>query len=131
MQNTAIDASGETPKTDVRLIGVLDSLDYEAIGMDVLGFLGAADETPDRTFRKEAKTVYGSILASADGSARRITASELGGSYIWALTVCGVPAEGTVTLVVSLYTLKDGTKTATGTYEVVFTDGVYVSAARR
>lgn len=131
VQNTAIDASGETPKTDVRLIGVLDSLDYEAIGMDVLGFLGAADETPDRTFRKEAKTVYGSILASADGSARRITASELGGSYIWALTVCGVPAEGTVTLAVSLYTVKDGTKTATGTYEVVFTDGVYVSAARR
>lgn len=131
VQNTVIDASGETPKTDVRLIGVLDSLDYEAIGMDVLGFLGAADETPDRTFRKEAKTVYGSILASADGSARRITASELGGSYIWALTVCGVPAEGTVTLAVSLYTVKDGTKTATGTYEVVFTDGVYVSAARR
>lgn len=131
VQNTAIDDSGETPKTDVRLIGVLDSLDYEAIGMDVLGFLGAADETPDRTFRKEAKTVYGSILASADGSARRITASELGGSYIWALTVCGVPAEGTVTLAVSLYTVKDGTKTATGTYEVVFTDGVYVSAARR
>lgn len=131
VQNTAIDVSGETPKTDVRLIGVLDSLDYEAIGMDVLGFLGAADETPDRTFRKEAKTVYGSILASADGSARRITASELGGSYIWALTVCGVPAEGTVTLAVSLYTVKDGTKTATGTYEVVFTDGVYVSAARR
>ena len=131
VQNTAIDASGETPKTDVRLIGVLDSLDYEAIGMDVLGFLGAADETPDRTFRKEAKTVYGSILASADGSARRITASELGGSYIWALTVCGVPAEGTVTLAVSLYTVKDGIKTATGTYEVVFTDGVYVSAARR
>ncbi len=131
VQNTAIDASGETPKTDVRLIGVLDSLDYEAIGMDVLGFLGAADETPDRTFRKEAKTVYGSILASADGSARRITASELGGSYIWALTVCGVPAEGTVTLAVSLYTVKDGTKTATGTYKVVFTDGVYVSAARR
>lgn len=131
VQNTAIDASGETPKTDVRLIGVLDSLDYEAIGMDVLGFLGAADETPDRTFRKEAKTVYGSILASADGSARRITASELGGSYIWALTVCGVPAEGTVTLAVSLYTVKDGTKTATGTYEVVFTNGVYVSAARR
>lgn len=131
VQNTAIDASGETPKTDVRLIGVLDSLDYEAIGMDVLGFLGAADETPDRTFRKEAKTVYGSILASADGSVRRITASELGGSYIWALTVCGVPAEGTVTLAVSLYTVKDGTKTATGTYEVVFTDGVYVSAARR
>ena len=131
VQNTAIDASGETPKTDVRLIGVLDSLDYEAVGMDVLGFLGAADETPDRTFRKEAKTVYGSILASADGSARRITASELGGSYIWALTVCGVPAEGTVTLAVSLYTVKDGTKTATGTYEVVFTDGVYVSAARR
>lgn len=131
VQNTAIDASGETPKTDVRLIGVLDSLDYEAIGMDVLGFLGTADETPDRTFRKEAKTVYGSILASADGSARRITASELDGSYIWALTVCGVPAEGTVTLAVSLYTVKDGTKTATGTYEVVFTDGVYVSAARR
>ncbi len=131
VQNTAIDASGETPKTDVRLIGVLDSLDYEAVGMDVLGFLGAADETPDRTFRKEAKTVYGSILASADGSARRITASELGGSYIWALTVCGVPAEGTVTLAVSLYTVKDGTKTATGTYEVVFTNGVYVSAARR
>ena len=131
VQNTAIDASGETPKTDVRLIGVLDSLDYEAIGMDVLGFLGTADETPDRTFRKEAKTVYGSILASADGSARRITASELGGSYIWALTVCGVPAEGTVTLAVSLYTVKDGTKTETGTYEVVFTDGVYVSAARR
>ena len=131
VQNTAIDASGETPKTDVRLIGVLDSLDYEAIGMDVLGFLGTADETPDRTFRKETKTVYGSILASADGSARRITASELGGSYIWALTVCGVPAEGTVTLAVSLYTVKDGTKTATGTYEVVFTDGVYVSAARR
>lgn len=131
VQNTAIDASGETPKTDIRLIGVLDSLDYEAVGMDVLGFLGAADETPDRTFRKEAKTVYGAILASTDGSARRITASELGGSYIWALTVCGVPAEGTVTLAVSLYTVKDGTKTATGTYEVVFTDGVYVSAARR
>lgn len=131
VQNTAIDASGETPKTDVRLIGVLDSLDYEAVGMDVLGFLGAADETPDRTFRKEAKTVYGAILASTDGSARRITASELGGSYIWALTVCGVPAKGTVTLAVSLYTVKDGTKTATGTYEVVFTDGVYVSAARR
>ena len=131
VQNTAIDASGETPKTDIRLIGVLDSLDYEAVGMDVLGFLGAADETPDRTFRKEAKTVYGAILASADGSARRITASELGGSYIWALTVCGVPAEGTVTLAVSLYTVKDGTKTATGTYKVVFTDGVYVSAARR
>lgn len=131
VQNTAIDASGETPKTDIRLIGVLDSLDYEAVGMDVLGFLGTADETPDRTFRKEAKTVYGAILASTDGSARRITASELGGSYIWALTVCGVPAEGTVTLAVSLYTVKDGTKTATGTYEVVFTDGVYVSAARR
>lgn len=131
VQNTAIDATADNRKVDIRLVGVLDSLEYNAIGMDVLGYVGSIGETPDRTFNVEARTVYGSILPSADGAARKISAEELGGAYIWTMTVCGVPASGTVILVVTPYTVKDGNKTSIGTYEVTYTDGAFVSATKR
>lgn len=131
VQNTAIDATADNRKIDIRLVGVLDSLEYNAIGMDVLGYVGSIGETPDRTFNVEAHTVYGSILPSEDGAARKITAAELGGKYIWTMTVCGVPASGTVILVVTPYTVKDGNKTTIGTYEVTYTDGAFVSATKR
>lgn len=132
IQTTAIDTTNAgSPKTDIRLIGVLDSLDYEAIGMDVLGYLETVGETPERTFHTESKTVYASILASEDGAARKITAKELGGQYIWALTVCGVPASGTVIFVVTPYTMKDGSKTELGTYELTFTNGAFVRSVKR
>lgn len=131
VQDTEIVTVGDSRKVDIRLVGVLDSLEYSAVGMDVLGYIGSIGETPDRTFNVEATKVYGSILPSADGAARKISAEEIGGAYIWTMTVCGVPAGGTVILLVSPYTVKDGNKTTVGTYEVVYTDGVFVSATMR
>ncbi len=81
---------GVTDKYNVRFIAVLDKLDYKNAGFDiVVKQSGNAIKNFDN---KNTTKVYTSILANTDkGISDKISAKDLGGEYIIALTITDVP----------------------------------------
>ncbi len=80
---------GNTDKYNVRFIAVLDRLDYDEAGFDIVV---KQSDKGIKSFNKSTDTVYTSILANNNaGIASEISATELGGEYIIALTITGIP----------------------------------------
>lgn len=79
--------------TAVRLLAVVNDLDAG------IGFtLSASDGAQSYTYT--ADKVYSSVLASAEGVDVAIRAETIGGKYLVAITIAGVPASGTTLTVV-------------------------------
>ena len=99
-----IGKNAENNTASVRLVATIgDSLRYSSVGF-VLHRVGSEKDPVKKSFT----TVYGSILA--DNGAETIAAADLGGTYIFALTITGVPTNETVTYEVSaIATGEDGT----------------------
>lgn len=90
-------------KTDIRLIGLVNTLAHEAIGLEISrpdGDSVKVYEIPDVT------CVYQSVLAAGE----TVTAQELGGQYIFVITVQNCPAEGSISFTVRPYTVVNGEK---------------------
>lgn len=68
----------------VRLVGYVDKLDYSSLTLELEITAGGVTKTKTVTI----DTVYSSVLA--DGVA--VTAEELGGKYVFAVVVTGIPA---------------------------------------
>ena len=78
--------------TAVRILATVNSLEAAKVGF----MLSANDEIYDYS----TTTVYGSVLASNDGLEYSVQAETLGGKYVVAVTITGIPAESTtITLV--------------------------------
>lgn len=99
-------------KYGMRLVGTVDGLNYASVGTDLSFSWKENGETKTKTASKTASAVYDSILATADGAIEAYTAENLGGKYLWALTVDGIPtAAGEVTVDVDCWSMTDGVKT--------------------
>ena len=78
--------------TAVRILATVNSLEAAKVG-----FMLTAN---DVIYDYSTTTVYGSVLASNDGLEYSVQAETLGGKYVVAVTITGIPAEGTtITLV--------------------------------
>lgn len=112
----------------VRLVAVLqDTLDYERVGFKISANSG-------EMVSYSCKSVYTTLLATENGKQTQLTAESLGGAYIYALSVNGIPTSGTVTFTVTAF--ADDMGNAVGaddhvgtTYTITYVDGVYQSAS--
>lgn len=113
--------------TSVRFIATLrDTLRYERVGFRI-----TVNGGEEKIF--SCQHVYLKLLASENGAQVEVSAEAMGGSYLYALTVNGIPATGTVTFTVVPFADdqadSEGAQTYLGQgYTVTYTDSVFVSA---
>ena len=74
----------------IRLVGTVNDLSPKAVGFDIAiihedGSMG--------TYSDEVTTVYKSINGQVNGTTTAITAEELGGEYIFAITINNIPTD--------------------------------------
>ncbi len=89
---------------NIRFAATVDWLDYQNVGFEITAKV--AGET-DRTWTSTTKNVYTSLNAksSDDKVLKTVTAKQLGGEYIVALTIKDVPADKAITFVVKPYVI--------------------------
>ena len=104
----------------VRFVGTVDSLNYSEVGFKV------TELEYDRSWTKGTNVVYSKLIGNTDTGVVEYTEEILNGQYIYALTIQGVPTEGTVTFNVTAYGIVDGVEVTDTTYAVTYTDGAYV-----
>ena len=109
----------------LRFVATLnDSLRYSTVGFQV------EHVETGKTVTTECQNVYTTLTSTNDaGLTAEITATELYGTYVFALAIKDIPTDGTVTLRVTPYG-KDANSTTEycgETYDVVYTDGVIVA----
>lgn len=108
----------------IRLVATLnDSLNYSAVGFTV-------ELVGGNTITKECNSVYRKLLSTnSQGFASEVTATELYGTYLYALTIQGIPTEGTITLKITPYgkSLDNITVYESASYNVVYTNGAVVA----
>lgn len=84
-------SEAEGARFSIRLIGVVDSLDYDAVGFKInLSCNDAEIGVKNRT--QTITKVYGSLTAITPGGTVTYTAEQLGGNYIFALNINNIPA---------------------------------------
>ena len=111
----------------VRFIATLqNTLRYERVGFKITVNGGAEKSI-------SCKYVYLKLTATENGAQTEVSAAQLGGSYLYALTVNEIPATGTVTFAVIPFADDmegvENPQTYLGSgYTVTYVDGVYVGA---
>lgn len=88
VQSSAI-ADGEYA---VRFVGTVNTTEYEKVGFEVVASYLENGVAKERTFTVDTCEVYTSILASNGNGVYSVTAKELGGKYLIALSITGIPA---------------------------------------
>ena len=103
------DPSADTQ--NVRFLAALHSLNGTAAGFEITAsYLDENDDVATKSWEKSCNYVYSSIIATSDGgTVASVTANELGGTYLVALSVDGVPVEADVQIdfVVKSYVIDD------------------------
>lgn len=113
----------------MRMVGTIDSLNYNAIGIDMALSYTENSMEKTKTATKQISTVYDSILATADGKMSAYTAEAFGGKYLWAVTLDGIPTTaGEITVDVDCWSMKDGVKTVQSRVRLVVANGSLVSS---
>ncbi len=115
---------------DVRFIGTADSLEYKSVGFEIKIFYGADKALESLDADMETSTVYTAILGKdAQGGNVTVNAADLGGAYIFAMTVSRIPtaaANGNVTFVITPFA-KTASATVYGESAVcTYSDGAFV-----
>ena len=106
---------------DVRFVSLIDSLDYEYIGYDIVVKANGTEQS----VQANCKYVYDKIV----GLGYEKTAKELGGKYLFALGLKNFDiTDGEVIFEVTPYYVVGGEKTLLSTWAITYTDGVYGSA---
>ena len=98
-----------------------DALGYQSVGFDIK----ATYEGGEQSFSKDVTTVYTSVMANGEP----VTATQLGGDYIFAVTVdrISIAKYGEITFEVRPYVVTDkGVKLYSDTCIFVYNDGVVV-----
>lgn len=108
-------------KYDVRFISTVNSLDFESAGM----IITAECDSGYYDLSFETTLVYESLNAlDGNGNTVAVTASEIGGQYIMAITVGNIPySAGDVTFKVTPYCVKNGVKYTSETFTVCYDAG--------
>ena len=131
VQTSEVDT--EQSKFNVRFVGSIDSLNYHEVGFEITANGGNAEKAWD----KAATCVYDTLLGKKTDEEATLyteyTAANIRGmnGKLYALSIEGVPATGTVTFVITPYSIAtEGDDRTYGTaYTVVFVDGVFSSAS--
>lgn len=118
----------ETERFGVRFVGTVDSTDYAGVGFEitVTDYNGVSGDMKVYT----TDTVYSSIIGSTDvGGTVTYSAADLGGTYIFALSVNNIPTTYSATFLVTPFHIAVGTsERVTGTpYSVTVFNGNVVS----
>ena len=98
-----------------------DALGYQSVGFDIK----ATYEGGEQSFSKDVTTVFTSVMANGE----TVTATQLGGDYIFAVTVdrISIAKYGEITFEVRPYVVTDkGVKLYSDTCIFVYNDGVVV-----
>ena len=103
----------------VRFVGTVKDLNYSEIGFKITAMDGA------KSWTKGTNVVYSKLIGSTDTGVVEYTSENLNGQYIYALTIQGVPTEGTVTFNVTTYGIVDGVELEGEKYILTYTDGVF------
>ncbi len=105
-------------KFNIRFAATIDSLDYQNVSFEVTAVVAGQE---NRTWTSKTRNVYTSLNAkSSDGKdLKAVTAEELGGEYIVAMTIENVPADIAIQFVVKPYVIGlDGNKEYGETWNV-------------
>lgn len=128
-QETLVGADGTQ---SIRFIGTIDSLEYSRVGFRISVTYSPSSEEVTKSVDRSCSNVYYSLTASdTDGNISQITATELGGTYIFALSVTQVPCNvGTMTFNVVPYAVStDGITVYEGSAAtVIYSDGIWQSS---
>lgn len=105
----------------VRVVATLDSLNYPAAGFVYSAWVGETQVVEEKVL--STTNVLLAVNANEDGSIRQMSAEELCGKYLIAVTFQNVPTEGEITI-----RIRATAGTHLGTcYELVLLDGKAVS----
>ena len=105
-------AEGDNGTFRLRLVAVVDSLNYSAVGFSVRAYGEGIEE---KKVNKTNTTVYASLLGNVDGTIIQYTAQELGGAYIFALNINNIPLNvGEITFEAVTYHVRGGAVTVDG-----------------
>ena len=114
----------------VRLIATLNTLNYSEIGFHVSATYTDPDTNESKTVSIDRSCAYAyhSLTASeADGTVDTVTAEELGGVYLYALVIHGVPTDvGELVFTVTPYAVQGEDKLVGETAYVTYQNGVAV-----
>lgn len=113
-------------KVNIRFIVAVDDLDYAKAGLSVTAKEG---EGAVKSASFDVKTVYTSITAATDEGIAAYSAADLGGKYLMAVTLTGVPANvGTLTFTVKATAEQTSGDKIDGTqYQIVMKNGAVAS----
>lgn len=104
----------------VRFVGVVQDLIGSEVGFQITATFG---ESRSEKYDTSCKWVYQSIQGRDDNGVRKYTAEQLGGKYVYALTVKDIPVEvGKITFTVTAYKMMNG-ETVPGSSFIVVVDG--------
>ena len=113
-------------RQSIRFIGVLDSLDYQAVGYEMTVTYTADGKRVTKSLRHTMKTVYTELLAGTEGGIVSVKAEAMGGRYLLALSVKNIPTDAgeTVFTVTPFAVAMDGTVALGATGSVTYLGGI-------
>ena len=80
-------------KFATRFIGAIDTRDFATVGFKVTATYTEGGVEVSKTFNKKDCTLHTSITANTARCVEEYTAEELGGKYVFALTIYDIPAD--------------------------------------
>ena len=116
---------------NTRLIAVVEDLQYDGVGFDITASYTEGGEAKTKTVKKSYTEAYTKITANTDAGLVEYAAEDLGGQFLYAISVKGVPATGKVVFTVKTFSVAGTTETVQSIYEVTYNDGAFVSIVEK
>lgn len=109
----------------LRFIGVIQNLQGSAVGFRIQASFG---EGRRELYAVDCKSVYQTILGMQENEIRSYTAESLGGKYVYALSITGIPVDaGEIVFTVTPYKIIDGESVFGKVNTVIVNSGTIVS----
>ncbi len=116
---------------NVRFISAIDALQYDGVGFDITASYTEGGVAKTKTVKKTYTAAYTKITANTGAGIVEYAAEDLGGQYLYALAVKGVPAEGKVVFLVKTFSVEGSAETVQSIYEVTYNNGAFVSIVEK
>ncbi len=111
------DINKETNKVNIRFVGGIYDLDGDKVGFEI--------STGDKKWDRSSNVVYKSIIEVVNGQENTVSADKLGASYLFALSLSNVPAEGEIIFTVKPYKVVGGEKKYGEEATITIKNGAY------
>lgn len=122
----------ESGMFNVRFVATVDGLDYDEVGFEITANYNNGGSPATKDLSKSCSQVYNALTGNSEKGIVTYNAGDLGGEYLMALTVTGIPADtGAITFNVKPYSMLGGIKTYGTAYDVVYTNGIFTSQTKK